>query len=145
MSITFGSGQKGVVGSTRGQGSEQKRRKAQGSGRKESAFLSYVSPRERLVPCTLEITEAALSLSCRHYPPGRSPLRNGVKPEAGRSQGSDPATCCSSTPRIQLPAVARWHAHPHGLATPIREISGPNITVSDIISCKSNQCPSGNL
>jgi hypothetical protein len=30
----------------------------------------------------------------------------------------------SSKPRIQSPAVARWHTHLHGLATPIREISG---------------------
>ncbi len=40
---------------------------------------------------------------------------------SGRPRVSDPATYCSSTPRIQPPAVARWHAHLHGLATPIRE------------------------
>jgi hypothetical protein len=37
---------------------------------------------------------------------------------------SDPATYCFSTPRIQPLAVARWHAHLHGLATPTREICG---------------------
>ena len=37
---------------------------------------------------------------------------------------SDPATYRSGTPRIQPPAVARWHAHLHGLATSIRETSG---------------------
>ena len=30
----------------------------------------------------------------------------------------------SSTPRIQYPAVARWHALLHDLATPVHEISG---------------------
>ncbi|MGB6279475.1 MAG: hypothetical protein WBG91_04615 [Syntrophobacteria bacterium] len=30
-----------------------------------------------------------------------------------------------STPRIQPPAVARWHSHLRGLATAIHEISGP--------------------
>ena len=35
-----------------------------------------------------------------------------------------PATYRSGTPRIQPPAVARWHAHLHGLATSIRETSG---------------------
>ena len=43
---------------------------------------------------------------------------------SGRPRVSDPATYCSSTPRIQSPAVARWHTLLHGLATPIREISG---------------------
>ena len=37
---------------------------------------------------------------------------------------SYPATYRSGTPRIQHPAVARWHAHLHGLATPIHETSG---------------------
>jgi hypothetical protein len=41
-----------------------------------------------------------------------------------RPRVSDPATYCSSTPRIQLPAVARWHTHLHGLETPIHEICG---------------------
>jgi len=35
-----------------------------------------------------------------------------------------PATYYSSTPRMRDPAVARWQAHLHGLATPIRELSG---------------------
>ena len=41
-----------------------------------------------------------------------------------RPRASNPATYYSSTPRIQAPAVARWHAHPHSLATPIHELSG---------------------
>ena|GEM_PF-4868904 len=43
---------------------------------------------------------------------------------SGRPRVSDPATYCSSTPRFQSPAVARWHTLLHGLATQIREISG---------------------
>jgi len=35
-----------------------------------------------------------------------------------------PATYFSSTPRMQPPAVTRWHAHLGGLATSIREICG---------------------
>ena len=35
-----------------------------------------------------------------------------------------PATYRSGTPRNQPPAVAREHAHLHGLATAIHEISG---------------------
>ena len=44
--------------------------------------------------------------------------------EAVEIRVSDPATYCSSTPRIQPPAVARWHTLLHSLATEIREISG---------------------
>ena len=43
---------------------------------------------------------------------------------SGRPRVSDPATYCASTPRIQPPAVARWHALLHGLTTAIRETSG---------------------
>ena len=43
---------------------------------------------------------------------------------SGRPRVSDPATYCFSTPRILPPAVDLWHAHPHGLATPTREICG---------------------
>jgi hypothetical protein len=43
---------------------------------------------------------------------------------SGRLRVSDPATYCSSAPRIQLPAVARYHSHLHGLATAIHETSG---------------------
>ena len=43
---------------------------------------------------------------------------------SGRPRVSDPATYRSGTPRIQLPAVARWHAHLRGLATAIHKISG---------------------
>jgi len=48
----------------------------------------------------------------------------GYDRPSGRPRVSDPATYCSSTPRIQSPAVARWHTLLHGLATPMREISG---------------------
>ena len=41
-----------------------------------------------------------------------------------RPRVSAPATYRSGTPRNQHPAVARWHAHLHGLATAIHEISG---------------------
>ncbi len=41
-----------------------------------------------------------------------------------RPRVSDPATYRSGTPRIQPPAVARWHTHLHGLATAIHEICG---------------------
>ena len=41
-----------------------------------------------------------------------------------RPRVSDPATYCSSTPRNQHPAVARWHVHLCGLATAIHEIFG---------------------
>jgi hypothetical protein len=37
---------------------------------------------------------------------------------------SAPATYLSGMPRNQHPAVARWHAHLHGLATVIHETSG---------------------
>ena len=40
---------------------------------------------------------------------------------SGRPRALNPATYCASTPRIQAPAVARWHAHLHGLATQIHE------------------------
>ena len=41
----------------------------------------------------------------------------------GRPRVPHPATYCSSTPRIRAPAVSRWQAHFHGLATSIRELS----------------------
>ena len=40
-----------------------------------------------------------------------------------RPRISDPATYRSGTPRIQPPAVARWHTLIHGLATAIHETS----------------------
>jgi len=43
---------------------------------------------------------------------------------SGRPRVSDPATYCSSTPQVQLPAFSLWHSHLHGLATTIHEISG---------------------
>ena len=35
-----------------------------------------------------------------------------------------PAMYRSGTPRVQYPAVSRWHAHLHGLVTAIHETSG---------------------
>ena len=49
---------------------------------------------------------------------------HGYDCPSGRPRVSDPATYCSSTPRFQSPAVARWHTLLHGHATPIREIAG---------------------
>jgi len=43
-----------------------------------------------------------------------------------RLRTGSPATYYSSTPRIPLPAVARYHSHLHGLATAIHETSGLN-------------------
>jgi len=48
---------------------------------------------------------------------------------SGRPRVSDPATYCSSTARIQLPAVARYQSHLHGLATAIHETSGLDLNV----------------
>jgi hypothetical protein len=49
---------------------------------------------------------------------------SGYGRPSGRPRVSDPATYCSSTPRIQPPAVDRWHVHLHRLATPSRETCG---------------------
>jgi hypothetical protein len=46
----------------------------------------------------------------------------------GRPRVSDPATYCSSTPRVQPPAVGRWHSLLHGLPTAIHETSGLDIS-----------------
>jgi hypothetical protein len=53
---------------------------------------------------------------------------------SGRPLVSNPATYCSSTPRVRPPAVTRWHIHLRGLATPIREISGLGRTGARAIS-----------
>ncbi|MGB6378176.1 MAG: hypothetical protein WBG24_15800 [Syntrophobacteria bacterium] len=49
---------------------------------------------------------------------------HGYGRSSGRPRVSHPATYRLGTPRVQLPAVARWHAQLHGLATAIRETSG---------------------
>jgi len=49
---------------------------------------------------------------------------HGYRCPSVRPRVSDPATYCSSTPRIQLPAVARWHTHLRSLETPIHKICG---------------------
>ncbi|MGB6377609.1 MAG: hypothetical protein WBG24_12885, partial [Syntrophobacteria bacterium] len=41
-----------------------------------------------------------------------------------RLRTGSPATYWSSTPRIQSPAVVRYHSHLHGLATAIHETPG---------------------
>ena len=51
-------------------------------------------------------------------------LRPRMWPSFRRPRVSCPATYPSGTPRAQHPAVARWHAHLHGLATAIHETSG---------------------
>jgi len=48
---------------------------------------------------------------------------------SGRPRVSESATCCSSTARIQLPAVSRWHGHLYDLATAISEVSGLDLNV----------------
>ena len=48
----------------------------------------------------------------------------GYDRPSGCPRVSDPATYCSSTPRIPLPAVAQWPSHLHGLATAIHETFG---------------------
>jgi len=53
----------------------------------------------------------------------------GYDRPSGRPRVSDPATYCSSTPRIQSPAVTRWHSHLQGLGTPIHEISGLELVI----------------
>ena len=62
-----------------------------------------------------------------NYSPDVSPITccdHVYERPSGRPLVSDPATYCSSTPRVRPPAVARWHTLLHGLATAIREISG---------------------
>ena len=49
-------------------------------------------------------------------------LRPRIWRPSWRPRVSAPATYRSGTPRDQDPAVARWHAHLHGLATAIHEI-----------------------
>ena len=53
----------------------------------------------------------------------------GYERPSGRPRVSGPATYCSSTSRIQPPAVARWHTLLPGLATVIRETAGLGILV----------------
>jgi hypothetical protein len=84
----------------------------------------------------------SFSPSCRLYPPGRSPLRDGVEPEAWRPRVSAPATYRTGTetnpavPRDELPggtpilfALAALRSVPQagsqfrGLATGIHEVS----------------------
>jgi hypothetical protein len=56
---------------------------------------------------------------------------------SGRPRVLDPATYCSRTPRIQPPAVARWHTHLHGLATVISETSGLGVALLDMEKVES--------
>jgi len=48
----------------------------------------------------------------------------GTCPERSEGGQAHPAMYYSSTPRVQPPAVTRWHVHLHGLPTTIHEISG---------------------
>ena len=54
-----------------------------------------------------------------------------------RPQVSAPATYRLGTPRNQHPAVARWHAHLHGLATAIHETSGLGEPISSSAQCNA--------
>ena len=58
--------------------------------------------------------------------PSFSPSCRLYELEAWRPRVLHPARYRSGTPRVQYPAVARWHAHLHGLATAIHETSGLN-------------------
>jgi hypothetical protein len=49
---------------------------------------------------------------------------HGYGSPPGRPRVSNPTTYRSGMPRIQHPAVARWHPHLHGLVTAIHEIFG---------------------
>jgi hypothetical protein len=60
---------------------------------------------------------------------------HGYGRPSGRPRASNPATYCSSMPRIQAPAVARWHGHLHGLATLTRELSGLAVILGKAIVC----------
>jgi hypothetical protein len=59
-------------------------------------------------------------------------LRPRICPSFRASSVVGPATYRSGTPRVQHPAVARWHAHLHGLATAIHETSGLSLPASCI-------------
>ena len=48
----------------------------------------------------------------------------GYERPSERPRMSDPATYCSSTTRIQSPAIARWDNDLHRLTTPIHKTSG---------------------
>ena len=50
-------------------------------------------------------------------------LASSGVPSTGSGQ-APPTTYCSSTPRVQPPAVAKWHVHLCGLATPVHDTSG---------------------
>jgi hypothetical protein len=54
----------------------------------------------------------------------------GTCPERSEGGQAHPATYRSGAPRAQHPAVARWHAHLHGLATAIHELSGLAYTIN---------------
>jgi len=59
----------------------------------------------------------------------QSYYNRGYGRPSGRPRVSHPATYRSGTPRVRSPAVSRWHAHLHGLATAIHETSGLGETI----------------
>ena len=97
----------------------------------DEAYLTYVisfpkhgrrwraiTRAQRFLPvwaCNIRVNPDISRIACSDRGYGRP---------SGRPRVADPATYCSSTPRIQPPAVARWHTLFHGLATGIHEISG---------------------
>jgi hypothetical protein len=56
--------------------------------------------------------------------PSFSPSCRLYEQEAARPRVLVPATYHSGMPRVQHPAVARWHAHLRDLVTPLHETSG---------------------
>jgi hypothetical protein len=60
----------------------------------------------------------------------------GYDSPSRRPQVSDPATYFSSTPRVQPPAVARWHKPLHGLATAIEVPCSPPAADRESSKCK---------
>ncbi len=58
------------------------------------------------------------------YIPPTADCDRGYGRPSGRPRLSHLATYRSGTPQVQHPVVARWHAHLHGLATAIHEMSG---------------------
>jgi len=71
----------------------------------------------------------------------------GYDSPPGRPRALNPATYCSSTPRIQAPAMTRWHSHLHSLATPIHGLFGLNKLAKNVPLdiTRSNETSSSNL
>ncbi len=64
----------------------------------------------------------------------------GTCPERSEGGQAHPATYCSSTPRVQPPAVSRWHSLLQGLATAIHETAGLGEIMNQRLSDKCGDC-----